>query len=101
MHLGAGSWGSVGIEPPLLPAGQVLSPAQMKQCWSELMEDALVECLTPVLAGHLSHSGGGSCLLSHVLPPLTWSSMSVAIQQHWVFWILMQLAMPDLLSGLS
>lgn len=65
------------------------------------MEDALAGCLTPVLPGHLSCSGSGSCWLSPILPPLTWSSMSVAIQQHWVFWILMQLAMPDLLSGLS
>lgn len=42
MQLGAGSWGRVGIESPALPAGQVLSTAQMKQCCSELMEDALL-----------------------------------------------------------
>lgn len=65
------------------------------------MEDALAGCLTPALAGHLSHSGGGFCLLSPVLPPLTWSSVPVAIQQHWVFWIVMQLVMLDLPSGLS
>lgn len=28
-------------ESPPLPAGQVLGTARMKQCWSELMEDAL------------------------------------------------------------
>lgn len=54
MHLGAGSWGRVGIESPPLPAGQVLSTAQMRQCWGELMEDALAGCLSPALAGHLS-----------------------------------------------
>lgn len=69
---------------------------QTKQCWSGLTEDALGWVSHSCPAGHLSPSGGRSCLLSPVLPPRTWSSVAVTAWQHWVFCIFMQLPVPDL-----
>lgn len=51
------------------------------------MEDTLGWASRSCPTGHFSPSGSGSCLLSPVLPPLMWPSMSVTALRREVFCI--------------